>query len=169
MNRTQWATVAVVAACVGVLGSSVVARGATATGVVSAEIVSGIAITPASELDFGQCVARGAVGQVVMTPSGTRSSGGSVILGNPRSGSPGSFHVAGAMNTTYSIALPAYVRIRGGTASMIVDHFVSAPTMTGALGRLGYQVLMVGATLNIGARQAHGTYVGTYDVTVAYN
>ncbi len=53
---------------------------------------------------------------------------------------------------------------------MTVDTWTSSPTPTGTLTG-GTETLTVGATLNVGASQAAGTYIsGTpFDVTVNYN
>jgi hypothetical protein len=54
---------------------------------------------------------------------------------------------------------------------MTVDNFTSTPTTSGTLSAAGAQTIDVGATLNVGANQAAGTYVsGTpFSVTVNYN
>lgn len=154
---------------VGLLSFISVGEAATGTGTVCAEIVSGVTIVSATSLDFGQCVAGSVRGQVVVAPTGGRSGVGGVVLGNLRSGSAGSFQIWGAINTTYSITLPRSVVISNGALTMTVDHFESDPMSTGSFGDLGYGVLSVGATLNVGPHQARGLYLGTYDVVVVYN
>jgi hypothetical protein len=56
---------------------------------------------------------------------------------------------------------------------MVVDNFVSTPTVTdaGTLSGTGSQILYVGATLNVGAAQAAGVYQNPtgFNVTVNYN
>jgi hypothetical protein len=54
---------------------------------------------------------------------------------------------------------------------MVVNTFTSTPATTGALSTSGTQDLKVGATLNVTAAQASGTYTNStaVPVTVNYN
>jgi hypothetical protein len=54
---------------------------------------------------------------------------------------------------------------------MVVDNFTSFPATTGTLDALGVQTVNVGATLNVDASQAPGTYTSAvpFEVTVNYN
>ncbi len=51
-----------------------------------------------------------------------------------------------------------------GPAPPFTDDAGAIPTLVG-----GSDTFNVGATLNVGATQAAGTYSGTFDVTVNYN
>jgi len=81
-----------------------------------------------------------------------------------------SFTVTGQGAYTYAITLPATVTLTSGVNTMTATTFTSTPSATGAL-TAGTQTLNVGATLNVAAAQAAGTYVsGTpFSVTVNYN
>ena len=69
---------------------------------------------------------------------------------------------------TYSITLPSSATLTSGGDTMTIDTFNhdagGTPTLSG-----GSDTFNVGATLNVGATQAGGTYSGTFSVTVNYN
>jgi hypothetical protein len=146
----------------------------TATATASATIITPISITKTQDLNFGNvAVSASAGGTVVMAPAGTRSTTGSVSL-PATTGSPAAaqFTVSGQGNYTYSITLPSTSTEIDDNAShtMQVDNFTSNPATTGTLSS-GTQTLTVGATLNVGAAQATGTYTSDvpFQVTVNYN
>lgn len=135
----------------------------------TARIVTPISISKTTDLNFGDVVASGSVGTVVVSTAGARSSTGGASLGNGTSVSAAAFTVGGQANATYSITLPASATVTSGANSMTVDTFTSNPSGTGNLGAGGSQTLNVGGTLNVGASQATGSYTGTFSVTVTYN
>jgi hypothetical protein len=108
-----------------------------------------------------------------MTPAGVRSvTGGCTLPAITGTVAAAAFNVTGAANYTYAITLPgAATTITFGANNMTVDTWTSTPSGTGTLSAGGSQTLTVGATLNVGASQAAGTYVsGTpFTVTVNYN
>jgi len=67
--------------------------------------------------------------------------------------------------------LPTTVNITSGSNTMTVNTFTSSPATTGTLSSGGTQDLKVGATLNVSAAQAAGTYTNStaVPVTVNYN
>ena len=101
-----------------------------------------------------------------MTPAGARYSVNVDLLG----GFPAAaaFDVTGEGASTYSITLPSSATLSSGANTMTVDTFNhdagATPTLSG-----GSDTFNVGATLNVGATQASGTYSGTFSVTVNYN
>ncbi len=135
----------------------------------TARIVTPIAIAKVTDLNFGDVVSSGAAGTVIVTPAGVRSAGGGATLGNGGSVAAASFTVSGQGSATYAITLPASATVTSGANNMTVDTFTSNPSGTGALSAGGSQTLNVGATLQVGASQATGTYTGSFNVTVAYN
>ena len=149
---------------------------ATASATATAIIITPITITKTVDMHFGNVAVGASSGDVVLTPAGTRTANGGVTLpatvGSPAAAS---FDVTGQASYTYAITLPsAPVTITNATAqTMTVDVFTSNPSGTGTLGvgAPGTQTITVGATLQVGASQAAGTYVsGTpFDVTVNYN
>lgn len=129
----------------------------------------GIFLSTNSELSFGQIVATPSPGAVTVTPGGSRSSSGGVVLGSSAGFSPASFTVSGDANANYVITLPVSTTFSAGGSSMTVDTFTSSPSGSGILGAGGTQILSVGATLHVGATQHSASYSGSYAVTVAYN
>jgi hypothetical protein len=140
-----------------------------ATGTASAEIVSAITITNTVGLQFGQIAPSASPGTVTIATSGVRTSTGGVTLAGLATVSAAGFDVTGAPDNTYTITITSSTTITLGGNSMTVDTFESAPDTTGTLSAGGTDVILVGATLHVGANQAAGSYTGTFDVTVAYN
>jgi len=145
------------------------ALAATATSNVSASIVPAISITKTADMEFADVIASGSTGTVVLSAAGSRSATGGATLGNGTGTAAASFTVSGDPSSTYSISLPASATITSTPNTMTVNTFTSSPSGTGTIGGGGTQTLTVGATLQVGASQAQGTYTGTFDVTVAYN
>ena len=156
-----------------VLGINVLSFGqSTANANISATVIQPLTITKNIDMDFGNLAAGIANGTVVLTPSGSRSSTGGVILtsitGMP---SAAQFDLTGAAGYTFSIVLPTTANVKFGNNTMTVTNFTSTPTPTGTLGVNGKQTLLVGATLNVNANQAAGVYHQDtqFAVTVNYN
>lgn len=129
-----------------------------------------IGISNTRSLGFGSFVA-GAGGSVTISPAGVRSASGAVTLVPSDAGTSAQFTVTGDESVSYSIALPLdgeSVLSDGASHSMALRAFASDPSGIGLLVG-GSQTLSVGATLDVGANQAHGAYSGTFTVTVNYN
>ena len=143
---------------------------ATATGT----IVTPIAISNTTNMNFGNVAVSSSLGSVIMTPASSRSATGGVTL-PVVSGTvtAAAFAVTGVANYTYSITLPgsATTISDGNGHNMTVDTWTSDPTPTGTLNGTGAETLYVGATLHVAGSQVAGTYVsGTpFTVTVNYN
>lgn len=146
-----------------------VTANATATGT----IVTPIAITNSGDMNFGNVAVSATGGTVVLAPAGTRTiTGGVTLPAVPGTVTAAHFAITGTANYTYSITLPSTATtVTSGANTMTVDAFTSNPGTTGTLSAAGTQTVDVGATLNVSALQAAGTYVsGTpFDVTVNYN
>jgi hypothetical protein len=145
----------------------------SATATATATIVTPIAIANGGNMNFGNIAVSAVAGTVILAPAGTRSTSGGVTLPvNAGTVSQAIFNVSGTPAYTYAITLPAVATtVTSGANTMTVTAFTSSPTPTGVLNGAGTEVLNVGATLNVGANQASGTYVsGTpFSVTVNYN
>lgn len=145
----------------------------SATATATATIVTPIAIANAGNMNFGNIAVSSAPGTVVLAPAGTRTVTGGVTLPvTAGTVSQAIFNVTGTPAYTYAITLPsAATTVTSGTNTMTVTTFSSTPNATGTLSGTGTEVLNVGATLNVAANQASGTYVsGTpFTVTVNYN
>ena len=148
------------------------AQDQSATAVTNATIIQPIAITNTAALEFGNIVALTTPETVIINPAGARSSSNALSLPTATLGtiSAASFTVTGLDAATYSIVLPPAFDVTSGGNTMIVNGFTSTPTSNGVLGG-GTQTLTVGATLNVKANQAAGTYTNAdaLKITVAYN
>lgn len=149
---------------------------ASATANATATIVTPIAITKVTDLQFGNvAVSATTPGTVEMSPAGLRTPLGGVTLPNVTGAfTAASFTVTGVSGYTYAITLPTApvtLSISSGTApDMTVTDFTSSPSGTGTLTG-GSVTLNVGGTLNVAAAQPAGTYASTtpFTVTVNYN
>ena len=127
-----------------------------------------ITVSTRTNLGFGQIVASGVAGTVIVTPTGGRSSTGGVVLGNGFGVSVASFTVTGDADATYNITLPNSCELAGATATMTADSFTLGPAGVGNLGITGEQTVTVGATLHVAAGQAAVAYSGSFSFTVSY-
>ena len=146
-----------------------VTKTATATGT----IITPIAMTNTGDMNFGNVAVSAAAGTVVLAPAGSRTATLGVTLpAVPGTVTAAHFDVTGTPNYTYAITLPTTATtVTSGSNTMTVTAFTSNPGTTGTLSAAGKQTIDVGATLNVGANQASGTYVSAipFDVTVNYN
>jgi hypothetical protein len=123
------------------------------------------------DLDFGNVGTTAAAGTVVINPETDTisSTGGASLLG----GTPHAAQFTGAAkgNNVVIIRIPkqpvTLTRI-GGTQTMIADNFtLQGLDKRAVAARVAFD-FKVGATLNVNANQAEGTYVGTFDVSIQY-
>ncbi len=133
-----------------------------------AEVVTPIGISNTTGLNFGRVAETGVAGTVVLDTASARTptnvdllSGGTVTAAT--------FAVTGEVSEAYSITLPASATIISGANNMTVDTFTHDAGGAPALDGSGNDSFNVGATLNVGAAQAAGSYTGTFAVTVNYN
>ena len=144
---------------------------ASATATATATIVTPIGITKSVDMNFGNVATDGTVGTVALTPAGTRTATGGVTLpATAGTVTAASFAVTGSGTYTYTITLPSSpLTLTGTTPGVTASTFASTPNATGAL-TAGAQTLLVGATLNLPASTAAGSYVSSaFTVTVNYN
>ena len=124
-----------------------------------------------ADLDFGWVAPATGGGTVVINPETdvTTSTGGVTLLG----GSPHSALFTGAAksNAVVIIRIPKQsinVTRVGGTETMVVSNFTLQGLDKRAVAAQVAFDFRVGATLNVNAGQAEGTYVGTFDVSIQY-
>jgi len=141
---------------------------ASANSNADAEIVAPIGISNTTGMNFGRVAPTAVAGTVVLDTASSRTptnvdllTGGTV--------SAATFAVTGDASETYSITLPASATITSGANNMTVDSFTHDAGGSPALDGTGNDSFNVGATLNVGANQAAGSYTGTFAVTVDYN
>jgi hypothetical protein len=123
------------------------------------------------DLDFGYVAAPTAAGTVVINPETDTISatGGAMLLG----GSPHAAMFTGAAksNAVVIIRIPkqaiTITRV-GGTETMTVSSWTLQGLDKRAVAAQVAFAFRVGATLNVNANQAEGTYVGTFDVSIQY-
>lgn len=149
-----------------VAAAAPVAKSANGT----ATLLGPLSVLKRGDLDFGMLAVTGAGTAVIDPSSGARSATGGVVPAGTGF-HPATFTATGNRNSVINIRLPknpiTVTRV-GGTETMTVSKW----TLDGNTNRkvpLSQTLdFAVGATLNVGATQAQGTYVGTFDVTVQY-
>lgn len=153
---------------------------ASANASATATIITPIAITKNTDMNFGNIAATSIAGTVSLVVGNTRTTTGGVTLptgGNAGTVTVASYSVTGEGAYTYAITIPAgnvTLFHTNGTDFMLANGFFSFPATTGAL-TAGAQTLKVGATLNVGASQLSGVYATSngagvpFAVTVNYN
>ena len=147
----------------------------TAYATTTAVLVTPISIAKTTDMHFGTVAASSTAGTVVLDYANGRTKTGGASL--PTGGvavTTAVFTVTGQGSSGFSVAIPTLpVTLSNGVQTMTVTNFLcdagAATTLSG-----GTKVLNVGATLNVGADQAAGTYTHAADatglfVTVNYN
>lgn len=141
------------------------------TGDVSVEIQNqAITLTNQTALSFGTVLPFGRNGTVTINAATGASSASNVHVAVE--GSNANWSVTGVPGAFYSITLPdnGAVSVTAGAEAMSVTGFTdSLSPSQQRLDATGNGSFGVGATLQVSANQASGTYTGTYLVTVAYN
>ena len=129
-------------------------------------------------LEFGTLIPGTVAGTVTLDPGGTRTAtGGIVLVGSAHK--PASFAGQGTVNQRVDVSLGANsIFITGPGAPMRVRSFVVGSTPTAVIttsptrfrisASNGIFAFPVGATLEVGANQAAGTYRGNWSITLDY-
>jgi Mat/Ecp fimbriae major subunit len=142
------------------------ALAATATGHASVTIVSAVAVSETTPMDFGTVGVTRAGGTVVLSPNGTRS--GPANYNFDGSARPGEFTVTGTPNAAIAISFSAGDAVTGPGPAMALGSFTHNAGRAPALNSAGNLSLAVGASVTVGQAQPYGSYAGTYTVTVNY-
>lgn len=142
---------------------------------VTAEIIEALTSTETAQLNFGRFSPETQGGKVILTPDGTRTALGTVVLAGGTHNSA-AFYITGQYESTFSIALPsepATLTNLQNDKTMQVSDWQSFPAPGIGVGKLigGAMTVRVGASLTVGDMNANptGLYAGTYSVTFAYN
>jgi hypothetical protein len=148
---------------------------ASVTGQIFAEIIPVFSANETSQMNFGRFSPGSQGGQIILTPESTISVLGSVFTGTGTHNAA-SFYVTGDIGAAYSITLPTSPVVLTHTATaktMLVKDWVSIPSPGIGTGMLqdGFQVVYVGATLNVGTLKDNpvGIYTGSYSITFDFN
>jgi len=173
INKMKNLVKAIATAAIIIAGSNASFAQATATAAASAAIITPITIAKTVDMNFGNvAVSATLAGTAVLAPAGTRTTGGAGGVTLPATVgtvTAATFTVSGQASYTYAITLPASATITSSGNTMTVNAFTSSPSATGLLSSGGSQTLTVGATLNVAAGQASGTYTNASGVPVTVN
>jgi hypothetical protein len=162
MNKFMKAAVASSVLAVSVMGANA-ANAATASADARANILQQVTVTSdGSDLDFGTIVSGAAASTVAVSSAGAVTCGGGLVCSGATTAA--GFDVTGTTGETVDVSSDASVTLTGPTSTMTASLTPSAATIL----LDGTDAFTVGGTLNVGASQADGAYVGTFNVTVNY-
>lgn len=130
-------------------------------------------------LDFGRLIPGTVAGVVTMDPTGNRTANNGIILVGGGGHKAASFAGQGTFNQRVDISLGSNsIFITGPGAPMRVRTFVigstptavisTAPTRFRIAAANGIFSFPIGATMEVGANQARGTYTGNWTITLNY-
>lgn len=139
----------------------------TAQGAATAEVVAPITLehVNGAALNFGTFTTGDAGGTVSVDQAGVGTASGEVTLLGGSVEAADAFTVAGDANRAFTITT-AGGAVSNGTDSM---NFITSAAASGTLDASGSAGFSVGGTLSIAGGESAGSYVGSYNVTVAYN
>lgn len=143
---------------------------------------AGLSGAVGGKLQFGRIGIGTTASSVVVNPAtGVRTSTGTVsITSTDLSVSAAGYAVAGGNSMTYALTVPstATMQLAGATDLNITSIKVygknanatsDAGSLAYTLSAAGKDAFAIGGTLEIPSTATAGAYVGTFDVTVAYN
>jgi hypothetical protein len=171
--RTLAAAFAMLIAALPAYAQADVERGQSQVGVVTR-----LSFIQTEELNFGQIFASGTAGTIVLAPNGTRTrTGGVTLTGSDHQ--PAVFAGFGQNNQRVQISLGSNsIFLTGPGTRMRAHTFVIGSTPTAVLTTTprvfrinsanGGFAFPVGASLDVNANQAPGTYRGTWSITLNY-
>jgi Mat/Ecp fimbriae major subunit len=158
----------VAAAIAAAAGMATSVQAATTNAGASAIILAPVQLTKTADLNFAVVLPGTSADTVAVSATGVRTCGAALVCSGTVAAA--AFDIAGSGGYAYAITLPASITLSSGANSMTVNSFTSSKTgNAGTLAAGGTDNFSVGATLNVGAGQAAGTYNGTFAVTVDYN
>jgi hypothetical protein len=136
----------------------------------TATVIHPVTVTKLKDMDFG-FLASAATGTAVLEPNADALSttGGTTTVG----GSPHCAEFVGSALSSMVVNIkvqnqPSTLTRVGGSETMTVSNFTVQGQNKRILAQAQSFTFRVGGTLNVGASQVEGTYVGTFDVTVQY-
>ncbi len=166
---------ALAACALGPGGAHAASANASATqGTAQAAVVVPLKITAGTSLRFGQFANATTGGTLTIDPTGAVSTTGGMVGANTftQTGTGrgnATFSVTGNPNAAFGVTVSTNVQLVNGVNRMAVTGFTgNVASSAAALDATGNFTLNVGATLNVAANQAIGTYSGTYVLTVVY-
>ena len=141
----------------------------------TAKIITPILLDKERDLDFGTIASGTAVSVVDISTSGVRTkTGNATLVGFGSNHHAAELTTSGQGSYTFSITIiPSSLNLTtsggGGGNSMLVDNFVSDPSLVGTLSSGGSKIISVGGKLHVGANQNTGTYTNTDGLTITVN
>ena len=135
-----------------------------------ATILKSLSVVKKADLDFGEIVT-GSAGTAVIDPLGgpETTTGTNTPVGT--TAHPATFTATGSKNAVVNIKIPTaavtLTRVGGGGTMTVSNWTLDGKTNRKVPPSQTFD-FAVGATLTVGANQAQGTYVGTFDVTIQY-
>jgi hypothetical protein len=162
--------------CAGLLlaGGNAMATDSTATTNVAtaATVVTPMAITAATALNFGTFAASATAGTLAMSTTNVRTPTNVTLIAT-NGGAASSITVAGAVGATFTVVLPiADQTLTSSGSSMTIKSASFASSLSlnqGVVGAGGSATFTIGATLTVAASQPTGVYSGTYPIYLTYN
>ena len=154
------------------------AQSAVEQGEAQVGVVTPLSFIQTEELNFGKIFASNAAGTVLVAPTGTRTrTGGVTLFGNDQQAAE--FAGMGTFNQRVQISLGSNsIFLYGPGTRMRARAFTIGSTPTAVLtttpqvfriaGPTGGFRFPVGATLDVNANQAPGTYSGIWTITLNY-
>ena len=139
-----------------------------------ARIITPITLAKTTDLDFG-IIARGTTGTSTVLVNTTETQvpsvvGDAIVLSSaPQTAAK--FTISGESGKAYTITFPTSQTITqvsgSNTLSITNINWSNGPTTTGTIGT--GNTFYIGGTLNVPSTATDASYIGTFNVTVAYN
>ena len=134
-------------------------------------ILKPLTLLKTEDMDFGWLLASGAAGTAVLDPvtGAVTATGGVTAVNGPTTAA--AFVGAGTRRAPVIIRIPnnpITLTRSGGTETMTVSTWTLDGASTRLINAFEAFEFQVGGTLNVGANQMPGTYVGTFSVEVQY-
>ncbi len=176
-TKTRTAHIATMGAALMVLGGGPVGPvpANAATGVLQAQAIimpSTLALTSPQNLNFGAFAVSGGAGSVTINTAGTGTYTGVTQVATPPP-SEANIRIFGDVGSSVVISVTdPTVTVFNGANTMQVDNFQINTNAGGAIETVNMTnatlLVPIGATLNVNAGQAAGSYSGTFTVSVIY-
>jgi len=158
-----------------IAGAAFAQANSTATGTGAAQIITPIAVTQTTGLDFGTIIKPASpsatvTAQIAADSTGTAS--GATWLASAAAPHSAVFHVTGQDGYAFSITTDPTLTLSDGANNLSVTLLTS--DTSGTLGQLhsttaGEANYYVGGTMAVSGSTVSGTYNGNFSTAVAYN
>lgn len=136
---------------------------ATSSATASATVLSPVAVTKSSDLDFGKIISGASAATVTLTGTGGFNCGAGLTCTGTHNAA--AFGITGSNNETVTVATDSAVNLQSGSNSMSATLAPSSSSLTLTGGVASFNV---GGALSVAANQPAGAYAGSFNVTVNY-